>query len=112
MNNTRKVEFQQTDCFAGRISRDELANIVYEVANSPHAVGKTFEVRRDESDSGLLGNPDSNWGNKQLNIPQLLKKLVLDNDRSVNGMPPFPIANEPPLPPTEEQTKVGLNKND
>lgn len=108
-NNTRKLELGQGDMFAGRITRNELATLVKEVLNNPRAVGKTFEVRRDESDSGLLGNPNSNWGDAQMNFNQLFNQLAVDSDRTVRGLPPFPFAQDPPPPPTQEQTQAILN---
>lgn len=106
VNNTRKVEFSQCDQFSGRITRQELANVVTTVVETSSSTGKTFEVRRDESDSGLLGNIRSNWGDKQTNIDQLMRRLISDSDRTVNGLLPFPLAQDPPPPLTEEQTKV------
>ena len=70
-------------------------------------MGKTFEVRRDESDSGLLGGR-GNWGEKQTNFNILLGRLVKDEDRVVNGLSPFPVARDPPAPLTEEQVKAVL----
>lgn len=108
-NNTRLVEFGQCDMFSGRITRNELATLVNEVLNNPRAVGKTFEVRRDESDSGLLGGPSGNWGSVQTNFNKLFDQLVPDSDRTVRGLPPLPFAQDPPLPPTKEQTEAILN---
>lgn len=44
----------QGDTLAGRITRDELAGLISAALESPHAAGKTFEVRRDETDSGKI----------------------------------------------------------
>ena len=89
------------------MTRPELASLVNEVLNNPHAVGKTFEVRRDESDSGLLGGR-GNWGEKQTNFNILFRRLVKDEDRVVSGLSPFPVARDPPAPLTEEQVKAVL----
>jgi hypothetical protein len=108
-NNTRRVELGQGDLFSGRVTRNELATLVTEVLNNPRAVGKTFEVRRDESDSGLLGGTTGNWGDVQTDFNQLFDRLVPDTDRTVRGLAPFPFAQDPPPPPTPEQTQAILN---
>jgi hypothetical protein len=89
--------------FVGRITRTELSNLVLTCLNSPYATGKTFEVRRDESDSGALGQ--ANWGVVQ-DLSALLRPLIRDTDRVLNGLPPFPFPADPPAPVTEERVKV------
>ena len=109
VNNTRKVEFEQCDVFSGRITRNELSTLVTNVINNPYATDKTFEVRRDESDSGLLNNENSNWGKSQVNYNYLLKKLIKDEDRCIDGLLPFPTAQDPSPPLTPEQIQAILN---
>ena len=104
VNDTRRLEFAQGDMISGRVTRPELAHLLHEVITSAHAVGKTFEVRRDESDSGLIGS--ANWGNQQTDLPRLLRRLVHDEDRSLAGLAPFPPAQDPPAPLSEAQAKV------
>ena len=50
----RRLQAAQGDSLVGRITRDELADLVLAALDSPHSAGKTFEVRRDESESGQL----------------------------------------------------------
>lgn len=115
----RKLEFNQGDIISGRIRRDELASVVVQALNSGEVIGKTFEVRRDESPSGQL--QDTNWNHingdiyqDQQNFGQLFRELQLDEDRAVafqsnennaemtlrgsRFLPPFPYANDP-FPP-------------
>lgn len=60
----RRLQAGQGDSMVGRITRDELAALTVAALNSPYATDKTFEVRRDESDSGLLSTATqpNNWG--------------------------------------------------
>ena len=92
----------QGDTLAGRITRDELAGLISASLDSPHAAGKTFEVRRDESDSGTAfckhhhnnhtiltavytagklpsAEGMNNWGEQ--NFDSLFRELVPDSDR-------------------------------
>lgn len=57
----RRLQAAQGDVMAGRITRDELAAMVAAALDSPYAVGKTFEVRRDETESGE-GRPSKGRG--------------------------------------------------
>jgi len=50
----RRLEGLQGDRIAGRITRTELACLVVAALESAYSEGKTFEVRRDETESGNL----------------------------------------------------------
>lgn len=82
------------------------------VLKSPYSNGKTFEVRRDESSSGLLG--DANWGiststGKVQDMNFALRRLVRDADRVVQGMRPFPKGKLPDVALSEERVAQILN---
>ncbi|KAG5179544.1 NADH:ubiquinone oxidoreductase complex I [Tribonema minus] len=88
----RLLQLGQADRFSGRITRAELAKAVAATLNSPHATGKTFEVRRDESEDAAGVDPLPT-------LPAQLAALVPDRDRAVRALPPFPAARDPPPPP-------------
>jgi hypothetical protein len=104
---------------SGRITRRELAQVITEAIDSPFSAGKTFEVRRDQTESGKLSdkNGENNWGHRYgsgtaQNFNSLFRGLVLDEDRVVGGggaallspcLPPFPCARPPPSEPLPEQ---------
>lgn len=98
---------------------DELAQLVASVLDSPDAVGKTFEVRRDETESGKIateGKPN-NWNHDMYNNNRkILRSLIKDSDRSsvnicgnLNTLPPFPRASDPPGDVSEERKREILN---
>jgi hypothetical protein len=60
------------------------------------ATGKTFELRRDESDDAAGVDPAAT-------LPALLAPLIADSDRAVKGVVPFPFAQEPAPPATKER---------
>mmetsp|Transcript_29539 Transcript_29539/g.40590 ORF Transcript_29539/g.40590 Transcript_29539/m.40590 type:complete len:479 (-) Transcript_29539:32-1468(-) len=119
-STVRRLEAHQGDTIAGRITRDELANLVAAALESPHSQGTTFEVRRDETESGKLSSPSepNNWGGLAANgeeqdLDILFRGLVKDSDRvaasSWRRLPPFPIARDPPPPVTPERVQQILN---
>ena len=79
---------------------------------SPYSAGKTFEIRRDETESGRLSTSSSpnNWfgGEIKQDFARLFRSLVLDSDR-VLTLPPFPIAMDPPPPVSPERINEILN---
>lgn len=116
----RKLDIQRGDVISGRIRRDELAMIVSKALQSSDVIGKTFEVRRDETPSGLLQG--TNWNHvqgdiysKEQDFTPVFRSLMYDADRAVgysytteeeeNGgeaqkrgrkyLPPFPYARDP-----------------
>jgi len=113
VNDTRKFQVFQEDNIAGRITRPELARVVSAVVTNPYSAGKTFEVRRDESDSGIIRRSASvdgaeaatgNFGKEQ-DMFKTFRALVPDNERVVRGLRPFPLAKPPPPPVSEQRTK-------
>lgn len=117
----RRLEAHQGDTIAGRITRDELANLVAAALESPHSQGTTFEVRRDETESGKLSSPSepNNWVlSAEKKEPEqdwdiLFRGLVKDSDRvaasSWRRLPPFPIARDPAPAVTPERVQQILN---
>lgn len=57
LTTPRRLQVNQGDSWAGRLTRDELAKVAVATSLSPYTVGKTFECRRDESLSGILSRP-------------------------------------------------------
>lgn len=122
LNQKRRMEFAQGNVLTGRILREEVAEVVLAALNSPYAVDKTFEVRRDESNSGRLVTEDhaNNFGlidgeldQTTQNFDREFRALVRDDDRAISAaldgdiltawthLPPLPFANDPlsPAPP-------------
>ena len=137
LSSRRRVQASQGDTVAGRITREELADLIIASLDSPYSAGTTFEVRRDESDSGLFSTVDApnNWsgiaptmtasGVEVQNFDSLFKTLVKDENRNVVGMvsfapsapeftpqvqlPPFPVAMDPAQPVSAERVQQILN---
>lgn len=89
----RKMDLQQGDAIAGRITRPELAKSLVKIVESPYSVGKTFEIRRDETDSGVYLSSDISPDRR---LPLQLQRLVRDADRSGGLLPPLPVPREAP----------------
>ena len=66
--------------------------------------GKTAELRRDETDGVVL----SREGLVPATV-DLFRPLVSDVDRAVQGLPPFPVAQDPPGDVSEEEKQKILN---
>ena len=101
----RRLQAGQGDSMVGRITRAELADLTAAALHSPHATGLTFEVRRDESDSGRFSTSEepNNWGvldghlpgqhqtepkqqeQEQQDFERLFRALVKDADRVVGS---------------------------
>eukprot|EP01038_Epipyxis_sp_PR26KG_P004040 gene4040-5781_t len=103
----RRLEFHQGDTISGRITRKELAALVGVVLASPYGTNKTFEVRRDETESGKLPSDQMkvNWPKQNLHLN--LRSLILDADRSLGSsykpLLPFPVAGFPPSEPLSKE---------
>ncbi|KAG2502015.1 hypothetical protein HYH03_000510 [Edaphochlamys debaryana] len=94
------LDADQGDVISGMISRDEAAALMAAALNSPEAVGKTFEVRRNEG-------PESK-GKRSMasrDYLRLFLKLAQDKHRWRVGLQPMPKAVPPPPPVTEERRK-------
>jgi hypothetical protein len=107
LHSKRRLEVSQGDNISGRITRDELAELVTATLDSPFASGKTFEVRRDETESGrvidkknILSNfilsslgkiststEPNNWESGRLgqDFNKLFRSLVKDSDRILSN---------------------------
>lgn len=125
LRSKRRIEAAQGDSLSGRITRRELAEVVAASLDNAHSSGKTFEVRRDETESGKLvstENDTNNWGVRYgstysggQNFNTMFRGLQKDIDRSVSDgvspcLPPFPCAQPPPSEPLpEERVQAILN---
>lgn len=92
------LEASQGDRVSGRLTRGELASVVAAAACLPAAVGKTFELRRQESADakGVAMTPRD--------FLRLLLGVAPDRRRPAAGLEPMP-AVVPPLPPVTEERK-------
>ena len=97
------LEAQQGDRIMGKISREEVAEVVVAALRSPEAVNKTFELRRGESgeSKGKRMSSQDMFG--------MFSSLVRDFDRPSRGLYPLPTATDPPPPPTPERVQEILN---
>ncbi|CAM9483775.1 unnamed protein product [Phaeothamnion confervicola] len=94
------LQAYQGDTVAGRVTRSEVAAAVAAALAGPHATGKTFELRRDETEASRGQKGD---------LQAMLRVLVPDTDRLTRsrGLKPFPAPRDPPPPVTaEERAKV------
>jgi hypothetical protein len=62
------MEIKQGDFIAGRILREELAQVISHTLHSPSVSYKTFEVRRDESSSGRLNDGMTGYVNNFVHV--------------------------------------------
>mmetsp|Transcript_15982 Transcript_15982/g.26913 ORF Transcript_15982/g.26913 Transcript_15982/m.26913 type:complete len:680 (+) Transcript_15982:106-2145(+) len=103
----RRLQFSQGDTISGRITREELAELTVAALKSPYAVGTTFEVRRDETESGKLPSTTdpNNWnmaqgtwdnqGWEKQDYDYNFRKLVKDTDRFLGGVTISPTITGP-----------------
>ncbi|CAM9777506.1 unnamed protein product, partial [Discosporangium mesarthrocarpum] len=102
-DSPRRLQVGQGDVLSGRVARAEVGQAVAAALESPYTAGTTFELRRDEAEDGSGVAPD---------FTSLFHSLVADEDRSVASsppLPPFPAAQDPPLPVSEERKAEILN---
>lgn len=92
-----KFEADQGDKISGSLSRDDVADILVQAANSPEAVYKTFEVRRSEALDGR------GKAMTEEDYTRMFLKLAMDRHRWRVGLRPFPKYAPPPPPVTEER---------
>jgi len=97
------LEALQGDKIMGKISREEVAEVVVAALRSPSAVNKTFELRRGESGESKGKSMSSR------DMYGMFSALVKDFDRPTRGMYPLPAATDPPPPPTPERVQEILN---
>eukprot|EP00894_Picocystis_sp_ML_P005065 jgi/Pico_ML_1/55582/g1249.t1 len=97
------LEALQGDKIMGKISREEVAEVVVAALRSPAAVNKTFELRRGESGESKGKSMSSR------DMYGMFSALVKDFDRPTRGMYPLPAATDPPPPPTPERVQEILN---
>ncbi len=87
---------------SGKLTREEVAEVVSAALESPHAVGKTFELRRAERNIDVgdeLNGSAAAFGDVQF------MRLAKDKDRTARGLGPLPAALPPPPPPSVETVK-------
>jgi len=89
-----KLQACQGDEISGRLSRQDLAEVIVFSLNSDTLLGKTFELRRDEAEDSL-GVPTK--------MNTIFRSLVKDSNRVEQGLLPFPKVSDPPPPLTKEE---------
>ena len=88
-----------------------MARVVVSVLNSGNVVRKTIELKRDESDNGLmdLENTRDAFKSKPEVLDTQFRNLCKDADRVVRGLPPLPFARDPAPPVSQEVRERILN---